>query len=94
MSKAPSSPTYAPFFSGVGRGVSDDECIMEHWEQGQGYYKQICQVSRFNRETHNFLCFLTISRLSPQISRFSAKSLLKPQVIPNTRRKKKYAIIS
>jgi hypothetical protein len=32
---------------------------------------QTCQVSRFNRETHDFWCFLTISRLSPQISRFS-----------------------
>ena len=32
---------------------------------------QTCQVSQFNRETHDFLCFLTISRLSPQISRFS-----------------------
>ena len=32
---------------------------------------QTCQVSRFNRETHGFLCFLTISRLSPQISQFS-----------------------
>jgi hypothetical protein len=32
---------------------------------------QTCQVSRFNRETHDFLCFLTILRLSPQISRFS-----------------------
>jgi hypothetical protein len=55
---------------------------------------QTCQVSQFNRETHDFLCFLTISQLSPQISRFSAKSLLKPQVIPNTHGKKKYAIIS
>jgi hypothetical protein len=32
---------------------------------------QTYQFSRFNRETHDFLCFLTISRLSPQISRFS-----------------------
>jgi hypothetical protein len=55
---------------------------------------QTCQVSRFNRETHDFWCFLTISRLSPEISRFLAKSQLKPQVIPNTRGKTKYAIIS
>ena len=45
-------------------------------------------------KSHNFLCFLTISQLSPQILRFSANSLLKPQVIANTRGKKKYAIIS
>jgi hypothetical protein len=30
------------------------------------YCKQTCQVSQFNHETHNFLCFLTIIRLSPQ----------------------------
>jgi hypothetical protein len=37
----------------------------------RGSWRQTCQVSRFNRETHDFWCFLTISRLSPQISRFS-----------------------
>jgi hypothetical protein len=42
---------------------------------------QTCQVSRFNGETHDFWCFLTISWLSPQISRFSAKSLLKNMLL-------------
>ena len=36
---------------------------------------QTCQVSRSHRETHDFLCFLTISRLSTEISRFSRKSI-------------------
>ncbi len=40
-----------------------------------GRKNQTCQVSRSYRETHDFLLFLTISRLSTEISRFSRKSI-------------------